>query len=135
MIFLRFFHDKNNQKGRVSAMGTLLEKPIINFNPYGEFIEIIFYLNSDDIGHTKITLVCNVKNGSFPRLHQKAICCGCFVVIRNLEQVGSSELHGDFRKTEIEFLHLDLSRIDSNLQKFIKVIIFLKIEIYDLFDS
>ena len=109
-------------------MGTLLEKPTINFNPYGEFLEILFFLNSDDIGHTKVTLVCNVKNGSFPRLNQKSICTGEFLIIRNLEIVGTNELHGDLRKSEIEFLVLNLSRIDTNLVKFIKVILIAKLE-------
>lgn len=122
MIFLRVFKDKTNGNGRFSAMGTLLNKPIVNFNPHGEFLELKFYLYSNDIGTTNITLICHVKNGQFPRIHLQPIVCGTFVIIRNLAKLGPSELYGDCRYHEIEFITLSLDCLDGNLRQFQKVI-------------
>ena len=117
----RIFNDKNNTKNRVSVMGTLLTKPVINFNRFGEFIEMKLTLHSQELCPVEVTLVCNVTAESIPRIHLKPITLGSFVVIRNLEKMGYNNLHGDMRIHEIEILNLNLTRIDSDLQAFHEV--------------
>lgn len=106
---------------RVSVMGTLLTKPVIDFNQYGEFIEMKLHLHSHEISSIEVTLVCNVTAQAIPRFHLKPIALGQFVVIRNLQKLGFNNLHGDLRKQEIEIINLNLSRVDSDLQAFVEV--------------
>ena len=102
-------------------MGTLLTKPVINYNRFGEFVEMKLTLYSHEICPVEVTLVCKVTAESIPRIHLKPITLGTFLIIRNLEKMGFNNLHGDLRIHEIEIIDLSLTRIDSDLQAFYEV--------------
>lgn len=100
-------------------VGVLFDKPTIDVNPYGEFVEYKFHLYQSLSFSTTITLVCGLQAQSIPRLHFIPMPVGKVIIVKNLKVIEKNQLHLDTRKSDIFQLGvLNLSRYRSDLEPF-----------------
>ena len=100
--------------------GVLFDKPLIDLNPSGEFIEYKVYLYQDLTCFISVTIVCNLRAECIPRLQFMTNAVGKTVVIQNLEVEDNNRLFVDTRKpNQFRIGVLNLTRFRSLLDPFV----------------
>ena len=120
----RYYKTSDNltfdKKDRVHVVGVIFDKPLIDLNPSGEFVEYKLYVYQDLTCFVSVTIVCNLRAECIPRLQFMTHAVGKTVVIQNLEVEDNNRLFVDTRKpNRFRIGVLNLTRFRSLLDPFV----------------
>ena len=105
----------------VHIIGVLFDKPSVNVNPYGDFVEYKFHLYQSLSFYTTITLVCGLQAQQIPRLHFMPLPVGKCVIVKFIDVIGVNELYLDTRVSDrLQIGVLNLSRFRTDLEAYCK---------------
>ena len=104
----------------VNVIGVIFDRPTIELNQYGEFIEYKLYLYHDLTSFISVTIICHLRAECIPRLQFLPNAVGKVVIIQNVEVDEERRLYVDTRKKhKFQIGVLDLSRFRTNLEPYI----------------
>ena len=112
--------DAYNKKDKVHVVGVIFDKPVIDLNSFGEFIEYKLYLYQDLTSFIAVTIICNLQAEFIPRLQFMTDPVGKVVVIQNVEVDEYRRLFVDTRKpNDFRIGVLNITRFRSELDPFV----------------
>ena len=104
----------------MNVVGVIFDRPLIELNQYGEFIEYKLYLHHDLTSFISVTIVCNLRAECIPRLQFLPNAVGKVVVIQNVEVDENKRLFVDTRKpNQFQIGVLNLPRFRADLEPYI----------------
>lgn len=104
----------------MNVIGVIFDRPQIECNHYGEFIEYKLHLYHELTSFISVTIVCNLRAECIPRLQFLPNAVGKVVVIQNVEVEDNRRLFVDTRKkNKFQIGVLNLSRFRTDLEPYI----------------